>query len=198
MKPHEDHRAHAHGGVSVVVVTVSSGRFAKKAAGEEYSDGGGDTAVAEVLRAGHSVGRREMISDERAMLKREVERFLSGNEDVLLFTGGTGVSPRDVTIESVRPYFEKELEGFGELLRRLSYDEIGASGVLSRATAGVVDGKLIVCMPGSPGAVKTCLRALAGEFAHVVFIAGGKGGSEPSPHKHGRSGPGASGNRHAR
>ncbi len=175
MKPHEDHRAHAGGGVRVRIVTVSSSRFAKKDAGEEYTDEGGDTAVAEVRRAGHRVRGRDLISDDPKMIRHAVEDFLSGEDDVLLFTGGTGVSPRDVTIESVRPYFEKELEGFGELLRRLSYDEIGAAGVLSRAAAGVVQGRLVACMPGSPGAVKTCLGAFAGEFSHVVFIAGGQG-----------------------
>ena len=175
VKPHEDHRAHARGKVSVRVVTVSSSRFSKKEAGEEYTDEGGDTAIAEVRKAGHRVSGRSLISDDATMIRRAVDDFLSGKDDVLLFTGGTGVSPRDVTIESVRPYFEKELDGFGELLRRLSYDEIGAPGVLSRAAAGVVGGKLIACMPGSPGAVKTCLGAFAGEFSHVVFIARGQG-----------------------
>ena len=175
MKPHEDHRAQAGKGLAVRVVTVSSSRFAKKEAGEGYTDEAGDAAVAEALRAGHRVNRRALISDDAAMLRREVEGFLAGGEDALLFTGGTGVSPRDVTIETIRPYFEKELDGFGELLRRLSYDEIGAAGVLSRAAAGVAGGKLIVCMPGSPGAVRTFLGALAGEFAHVVYIAGGQG-----------------------
>ena len=116
---------------------------------------------------------RELISDDAKALRREVGRFLSVKDDVLLFTGGTGVSPRDITIETVRPYFEKEITGFGELLRRVSFDEIGSAAMLTRATAGVAKGKLIVCMPGSPGAVETALRAAMGEFPHILFIAKG-------------------------
>ncbi len=165
------------------MVTVSSSRFSRKEAGEECTDEGGDVAVAELRKAGHRVSGRSLISDDVTMIRQAVGDFLSGKDDVLLFTGGTGVSPRDVTIESVRPYFEKELDGFGELLRKLSYDEIGAAGVLSRATAGVARGKLMVCMPGSPGAVRTCLGAFAAEFSHVVFIARGQGPSgESVPH----------------
>ena len=124
-------------------------------------------------RAGHTVSGRELISDDAKALRREVGRFLSGKDDVLLFTGGTGVSPRDITIETVRPYFEKEITGFGELLRRVSFDEVGSAAMLTRATAGVAKGKLIVCMPGSPGAVETALRAAMGEFPHILFIAKG-------------------------
>ena len=105
------------------------------------------------------------------MLRREVKGFLAGKDDVLLFTGGTGVSSRDITIETVRPYFEKEITGFGELLRRVSYDEVGSAAMLTRATAGVARGKLLVCMPGSPGAVETALRTTMSEFPHILFVA---------------------------
>ncbi len=137
-----------------------------------YADEAGDAAEAETKRAGHSVTGRRLVSDEAAMLRREVKSFLSGKDSVLLLTGGTGVSRSDVTIETVRPFFEKELLGFGELLRRISYDEIGSAAMLTRATAGVAKGKLIVCMPGSPGAVATALRATMAEFPHAIFVAG--------------------------
>ena len=173
MQPHEEHRRKAERRLRVAVVTVSTSRYAKMKEGSSYTDEGGDAAVEEAESAGHAVSRRSMISDDRTMLRREVRKFLTGKDDVLLFTGGTGLSPRDVTVETVRPYFEKELEGFGELVRRLGYDEIGGAAILTRATAGVASGKLIVCMPGSPGAVRTAMKAFAREFAHALFIAAG-------------------------
>ena len=152
-------------------MTVSTNRFAKMKDGKEYTDEAGEVAEQEAEKAGHKVVGRGLISDDAGMLRREVKQFLSGNEDVLLFAGGTGVSSRDVTIETVRPFFEKELDGFGELLRRMSYDEIGGAAVMTRATAGVAKGKLIVCMPGSPGGVRTAMKTFAAEFPHAVFIA---------------------------
>jgi len=152
---------------------VSTSRYEKKRRGEDYSDEGGDVAAEEARRAGHKVMQRDLVSDDATMLRREVKRFLTGKDDVLLFTGGTGLSHRDITVETVRPFFDKELEGFGELVRRLGYEEIGSSAILTRATAGVAGGKLIVCMPGSPGGVRTAMRALVIEFPHMVFIARG-------------------------
>jgi len=152
---------------------VSTSRYSKRESGEEFTDEAGDAAIAAARGAGHTVTGRELISDDARMLRREVLAFLAGSDDVLLLTGGTGVSPRDITIETVRPYFEKEIAGFGELLRRVSYDEIGSAAMLTRATAGVAKGKLIVCMPGSPGAVETSLRVAMGEFPHILFVARG-------------------------
>jgi len=172
LKPHQEHHRAAKTRLKVAIVTVSTSRYAKKSRGEKFADEGGDVAVEEVERAGHRVTRRTLISDDAGMLRREARAFIAGGDDVLLFTGGTGLSPRDITVETIRPFFEKELEGFGELVRRLGFEEIGASAVLTRTTAGVASGKLVVCMPGSPGAVRTAMKAFAGEFGHVRFIAG--------------------------
>jgi molybdenum cofactor biosynthesis protein B len=173
MKPHEEHRRKGERSLRVVVVTVSTSRYAEKLEGSTYTDEAGDIAAEECRKARHQVIRRSLISDHRGMLRREVKAFLSGDDDVLLFTGGTGLSPRDLTVETVKPFFEKELEGFGELVRRLGYDEIGSAAALTRATAGVASGKLIVCMPGSPNGVRTAMRAIVGELPHIVFIARG-------------------------
>ncbi len=144
------------------------------AKGDQYSDDAGDIAAQEAEKAGHHVAYRGLVSDDAAMIRREVKGFLAGKDDVLLLTGGTGLSPRDITVETVGPFLEKELDGFGELVRRFGYDEVGSSAALTRATAGVAKGKLIVCMPGSPAAVRTSMRAFAGEFPHAVFIARGR------------------------
>lgn len=171
MKPHEKHREVAKGQLSFRVVTVSSSRYRKMKEGNEYADESGDVAVRLILESGHSVSGRSIVSDDVGMIKKEVGPFLGGKDDVLLFTGGTGVAKADVTIEAVRPFFEKELDGFGELLRRVSYDEIGAAALLTRATAGVAAGKVIICLPGSPEAVKTALVATISELPHAVHIA---------------------------
>ena len=171
MKSHEAHRKDAERTLKVVIVTVSTSRYQKKKRRMSFTDEAGDVAAEEAERAGHSVTRRDMISDDRTMIRREVRGFLSGEEDVLLLAGGTGLSPHDITVETVRPLLEKELEGFGELVRRLGYDDVGAAAALTRATAGVAKGKLIACMPGSPDGVRTAMRAFVKEFPHMVFIA---------------------------
>lgn len=128
-------------------------------------------AEEEIEREGHLVTARELVSDDAAMIRREARNFLHSGDDVLLFTGGTGVSSRDITIETVRPFLQKELPGFGELLRRISYGEIGGAAMLTRATAGTNGGKLLVCMPGSPHAVKIALKASVSEFPHIISVA---------------------------
>jgi molybdenum cofactor biosynthesis protein B len=105
------------------------------------------------------------------MIAAEARDFLAGEGDVLAFVGGTGVSKTDVTVEAVRPLFEKELEGFGELLRSSSYERIGAAAMLSRATAGVAKGKVILCIPGSPDAVEQAFEVFGTELPHVLSVA---------------------------
>ncbi|MDV3244724.1 MAG: MogA/MoaB family molybdenum cofactor biosynthesis protein [Nitrososphaerales archaeon] len=171
MKPHEKHRALGLKEVGAAVVTVSTSRFEAKDSGKRFTDESGDVASNELARAGISVSRRELVSDEASMIRDEVEKFLAGREDVLIFVGGTGVSPRDVTVDTVHPYLEKEIQGFGELMRSISFRKVGTPAILSRATAGVVKGKLIVCLPGSPDAARTGLRIFGKELPHILFVA---------------------------
>ncbi len=171
MKPHEVHRARAGGTLSFTLVTVSSSRFRKKKEGRRFRDESGDIAEKIIRKQGHTLETRSLISDERRLITNTVKDFLGGKSDVIVFMGGTGVSSRDVTIETVRPQFEKELEGLGELFRAVSFKKIGTAAVLSRATAGVSRGKLLLCLPGSPDAVRTALELFIGEFPHAVHIA---------------------------
>jgi len=173
VKPHETHRANARHALIFHLVTVSSSRFKMMHSGSEYKDESGDLAAGLIVEAGHKVDTRTLLPDEKVMIRRVVQDFLKGGAHVLVLIGGTGVSPSDVTVETVVPFFEKELAGFGELLRNISYQSIGSAALLTRATAGTVKGKLIVCLPGSPGAVETALRSFISEFPHIVSIAGG-------------------------
>jgi len=91
------------------------------------------------------------------------------NLDVVIFSGGTGITPTDVTIETVAPFFEKTLPGFGEFFRRISFDRVGSAAVLSRAMAGVAKGKALFCIPGSPDAVRVTVEMLIlPEAPHIV------------------------------
>ncbi|AVQ35485.1 MogA/MoaB family molybdenum cofactor biosynthesis protein [Staphylococcus kloosii] len=112
----------------------------------------------------------KIVKDEPQAIKSQIEEWLKSDVDVIITTGGTGISPRDITIETVRPLFTKEIEGFGELFRYLSYTEdVGTKALLSRAIAGTVKDKLIFCLPGSSGAVKLALNKLIKpELNHLV------------------------------
>ena len=182
MKPHEKHRADARHALIFHLVTVSSSRFKMMHTGSEYKDESGDLAAGLIVEASHKVDTRTLLPDEKVMIRRVVQDFLKSGAHVLVLIGGTGVSPSDVTVETVVPFFEKELTGFGELLRNLSYQTIGSAALLTRATAGTARGKLIVCLPGSPGAVETALRSFISEFPHIVSVAGGFDAGEARSH----------------
>ena len=182
MKPHETHRADARHALIFDLVTVSSSRFKMMHSGAEYKDESGDLSWRLNLEAGHKVENRTLLPDEKVMIRRAVQDFLKLDSHALVLIGGTGVSPSDVTVETVVPFFEKELAGFGELLRNISYQTIGGAALLTRATAGTAKGKLIVCLPGSPSAVETALRNFISEFPHIVSIAGGLDSSEGGGH----------------
>jgi len=171
MKSHEGHRRAAPARVLAEVVTVSTSRYRKMQTGESFVDESGDVAEKECQATGLKVSKRTLVSDDAEMIRKEVRSFLTGKSDVLLFTGGTGISRRDITIETVREFFEKEIDGFGELLRRSSYRSVGAASALTRATAGVAYGRLILCLPGSPDAVRTAMRSFGGEIPHAIMVA---------------------------
>ncbi len=152
----------------VVIVTVSTSKYGKSTRNEEVDDQSGSTAERLFRKAGHLVSERFLIPDDAAMLKARMTGFLSGQDDLVIFVGGTGVSPDDITIETLRPYLEKEFEGFGETLRRVSFPRIGVPAFLTRATAGMARGKLVVCLPGSPDAVEAGLQTFLGQFPLVV------------------------------
>ncbi len=169
MKPPELHRQQAKKRLRFHLLTVSSSRYERR--DEHPPDESGDVAEKIILAGGHTIQTRRLISDDARMLKGALQEFMKSSSDVLAYVGGTGLSKRDITIETVRPYFEKEISGFGELLRSQSFEKVGAAAMLSRATAGVAKGRLILCLPGSPDAVETALSVFISEFPHAVHIA---------------------------
>ena len=153
--------------VRCAVLTVSDTRRGR-------DDTGGAAAEAAIESAGHAVIARAWCGDERASIRRAVRALLARRDlDTLVVTGGTGVAPRDVTPEAIAPLFERPLPGFGEIFRMLSFLEIGPAAWLSRADAGIVRGRLVVLLPGSPAAVALALeRVLLPELAHVMRTLG--------------------------
>ena len=167
----KQHKAKAPKTLNFGVYICSTSRFKQIEAGEkDVSDVGGDTLVEIIKGAKQNVLFKKIIADDETQIQDAV-MFATGlpELDVAIFSGGTGITPTDITIETVTPFFDKTLPGFGEFFRRISFDRVGSAAVLSRAVAGVVKGKAIFCIPGSPDAVKTALEMLIlPEAPHIV------------------------------
>jgi len=143
-----DHHAHDVESLGAAVVTVSSSRSLS-------DDPAGDAVVAAFEDAGHGVVSRDLIGDDYDGVQGSVDALVRRDDvDVVVTTGGTGVTPDDVTVEAVEPLLDKELPGFGELFRSLSYEEIGTKIVGTRATAGVAEATPVFCLPGSEAAAR--------------------------------------------
>ena len=160
----ERHRGAAPEVVRVAVLTISDTRTSE-------TDTAGDT-IQEVLEAaGHEVIERAIVPDEAAEIRTALVATLDRPDvDAVVTTGGTGISGRDTTYEVVDRLIEKRLDGFGELFRMLSYEEVGSAAMLSRAVAGAVGNKFVATLPGSRNAVRLATeKLLAPEIPHVVF-----------------------------
>ena len=122
--------------------------------------------------AGHRVVAYAILADEPARIRRHVEDALADQAvRAVIVNGGTGIAPRDTTYEALVSLFEKRLEGFGELFRMLSWEQVGAAAMLSRAAAGVARGKILVSLPGSPDAVGLAMdRLLVPELGHMAHL----------------------------
>jgi len=157
------HHAEAPRSVSCAVVTVSDTRTLA-------DDTGGRTVVDLLTAAGHQVAAREIIPDEPERMRTLLAELVA-REDIaaILLTGGTGLSSRDQTFETVSALLTKPLPGYGEIFRMLSYQEIGAAGMLSRAIGGLIDRTVVLTMPGSPAGVRLAMEKLiVPELGHLV------------------------------
>lgn len=156
--------------LTFALIIVSSSRFQLLLKGERVTDSSGILMTRLLIEAGHSVASKRIVADERGLIERSLQTAIDQSAvDAVILAGGTGISPTDITIETVRPRLGKELPGFGEFLRRISFDEIGSSALLTRALAGLYEGKPVFCIPGSPQAVETALTHLIiPETGHIV------------------------------
>ncbi|QFY59222.1 molybdenum cofactor biosynthesis protein B [Rhizobium grahamii] len=134
--------------VGIAVLTVSDTRTLA-------DDRSGDTLAQRITDAGHRLVERAIVPDDRQSIASQVSAWTARKDiDVVITTGGTGFTGRDVTPEALEPIFEKRMDGFSEVFHRISYDKIGTSTIQSRATAGVANATFIFVLPGSPGACK--------------------------------------------
>lgn len=160
----KEHREKAKGPANFAIVTVSDTR-------NEKTDESGKLVREMAGRAGHRVVAYRIVKDEAAEIENAVRTFIDSPEvNAIVVNGGTGIGRRDVTVEAVRALFEKKLDGFGELFRQLSYQDIGAAAMMSRATAGIAKGKVVFLLPGSTNAVKLAMeRLILPEVPHLVW-----------------------------
>jgi molybdenum cofactor biosynthesis protein B len=158
-----EHKATSPKSVGCYVVTVSDTRT-------EETDTGGRAIVELLTAGGHRVVGRALVRDDPEQLRDAIGRQLANPDvQVIITTGGTGITSRDCTFEAVNSMLWKRLDGFGELFRMLSYEQIGSGAMMSRALAGIVAGRIIVSLPGSEGAVRLALeKLLVPELGHLV------------------------------
>jgi molybdopterin adenylyltransferase len=133
--------------VRIAVLTISDTR-------DEESDTSGDILATRATDAGHELSGRAIVADDVEAIRAQVNRFITEGAEVVITTGGTGITGRDVTPEALEPLFDKRLEGFSVVFHMVSYAAIGLSTLQSRATAGLIRGAFVFCLPGSNGAVK--------------------------------------------
>jgi len=171
--------------VRVAVITVSDTRTLQ-------TDESGSLAQALTIQAGYHVTVRELLPDEPAQIAARVRALAAGGQvDAVLLTGGTGVSMRDGTVEAIAPLLDRRLDGFGELFRMLSFAEVGAAAMLSRALGGTIGQVAVFALPGSPAAVQLALpRLILPELAHLLGQLKPRGGAPVErggePHHGGR------------
>ena len=158
-----EHRAAAPASIACAVMTISDTRTIE-------TDKSGALIVELLQGAGHRVVDRAIVPDEPERIRSLVAGYrLRGDVQAVLLTGGTGISPRDQTFETITAMLTKPLPGYGELFRNLSYQEIGAAALLSRAVGGLVDGMIVLTMPGSTAAVRLAMEKLIlPELGHIV------------------------------
>ncbi len=156
-------KASERGPVSIALITVSDSRTPE-------TDGNGQFLRAEIERLGHQVAAYHLVKDDPGQIAALLADLSASNAQVLLFNGGTGISPRDTTYDVLSRALEKTLPGFGELFRMLSWEQVGPAAMFSRATAGVYRGKVVISTPGSPAAVKLAWEKLiAPELQHLAW-----------------------------
>ena len=151
------------GSLNIAVLTVSDTRT-------DANDTSGDYLCEALAEAGHTLAERRIVIDDVYQMRAAVSQWIADAAvKVILLTGGTGFTTRDSTPEAVRPLLDTEVTGFGELFRLLAYAEIGTSTVQSRALAGIANGTMVFCMPGSTGACKTAWTGILREQLDINF-----------------------------
>lgn len=165
------HKEDTKNSFKCAILTISTSRYEKYGETdrpERAEDVSGKLIWGMAQVQGSEIVNYELIPDNLESIRQSVKKAIYSDADIIISSGGTGISPSDITIEAVTPLFEKEMPGFGELFRYKSLEQIGNSVMLTRAVAGVAHGKIIFCLPGSPNAVKLALELILPEMGHII------------------------------
>lgn len=162
----KEHKEKAKKNLNCAVITVSSTR-------NKDNDESGKIICKILEDNGHKIIYYNIIKDDLILIKSAIKKLIASSEiKAIILNGGTGISKKDLTIEAVLPFIQKKLDGFGEIFRYLSYKEIGSPAIMTRAVAGIVDSKIIICLPGSKNAVKLAMeKIIIKEICHMVWEA---------------------------
>jgi len=160
---YHEHRHAAPESVNCAVIIVSDSRT-------EQDDESGKLIMQRLTDNGHKVVFYGILKNDEAAIRAKIEELIAQTElNVILTSGGTGASHRDITVDTIEPMLEKHLDGFGELFRHLTYQEIGTGSILSRAVAGIIKGKVVLCFPGSLNAATLAMdKIILPELGHLV------------------------------
>jgi molybdopterin adenylyltransferase len=160
---HREHHRQAPRHIAVGVLSISDTR-------SEKTDRSGRLIRKRLLRGGHQVAEYRIVPDDPAHIRKVIRKWMRQRDvEAMILTGGTGISPRDGTLESLEPLLSKKLEGFGEIFRFLSFRQVGSAAFLSRALAGVCGGKPLFSLPGSEPAVRLAMdRLILPELGHLI------------------------------
>jgi molybdenum cofactor biosynthesis protein B len=160
---YKEHKDQSPKTVTCAVLTISDSRT-------EDTDESGRLIKQRLSQNGHRIIAYAILKNDAIVIRKKMEELLGQDElQVIITSGGTGVSHRDVTVETVSPILEKKLDGFGELFRSMSYQEIGTASIMSRAIAGVAGDKIIICIPGSLGAAELSIdKIILPEIGHMI------------------------------
>ncbi len=160
---YHEHKQKELQSVSCAVLTISDSRT-------EQDDESGRLIKQKLSENGHRVMFYSILKNDAGSIREKIDELLQQEElQVIIASGGTGISHRDVTVDTISPILEKKLEGFGELFRFLTHQEIGTGSIMSRATGGVAGGKVVLCLPGSLGAVTLAMeKIILPEIGHLV------------------------------
>ena len=166
-KSMEEHRKQSSSDIKIGVITLSDSKY-KDNLQSKQTDVSGKIIINAVENKYELVSYIIIPDDSKLLLSHVIDIIENQNADVIITTGGTGIGSRDITIETFKAIFDKELTGFGEIFRYETYKELRTGALLSRATAGVYKKTLIVSIPGSPNAVKLGLKIILPELSHLV------------------------------
>jgi molybdenum cofactor biosynthesis protein B len=173
MKVHQEHKKKAPKQSNIALIVISTSRFNEIKNNRPSSDKTIPLAK-KIIEESTAISLKftEIIPDSKDHIKYVLNKLVKDPLiDSVIFSGGTGLTSKDITYETITPLLEKEIDGFGELFRYLSFKEIGSSAMLSRAIAGILSGKIIFLLPGSPNAVKLALNKLIlPELGHIIYL----------------------------